>query len=105
MDGHHTRLRYDVETKEFRAQYSDPVDPFLDSAKRARDLEEFQGTAGHGDHGYKRLCTLPMTEVLRIKDKYGIDMTNLRDKTERKRALRIVEQEYPHLKTTNQRIG
>jgi hypothetical protein len=49
--------------------------------------------------------SIPFTEVLRIKEKYGIDFTNLRDATERKKAFQILEHEYPYLKTTNMRLA
>lgn len=104
MLGHNTRIRWDKETKEFRAQYSDPVQPFLDDARRSRDLEAEAGGMRKTD-GYQRVGTVPMTEVLRIKEKWGIDLTALRDKAERKLAFQIIEREYPHLKTTNSRIG
>ena len=103
MNDHKARLRYDVDTTEYRVQYSDPIQPFLDSAKHARDLEEHLGT--HRHQGLRRVGTVPMTEVLRIKEKYHIDLTNLRDKSERKLAFQIIERDYPYLKTTNQRIG
>jgi hypothetical protein len=103
MSGHKTRLRYDLDTKEFRVQYSDPIQPFLDDAKHARDREESLGT--HRHQGLIRIGSLPMTEVLRIKEKWGIDMTALKDKAERRLAMQIIEREYPYLKTTNMRLG
>jgi hypothetical protein len=99
----HTNLRWDVDTKEFRVQYVDNIDPFLSEAKRARDREEAEGL--HRHDGYRRVGTIPMTEVMRIQDRYGIDLTNLRDKAERRLAFQIIERDYPYLKTTNQRIG
>jgi hypothetical protein len=100
---HKSKLRYDVDTGEYRVRYSDPVDPFLREAKLERDKEE----AGlvNPNANYRRVGSIPFTEVLRIKEKYGIDFTNLRDKSERKRAFQILEQEYPHLKTTNMRLA
>jgi hypothetical protein len=100
---HKTDLRYDLDTGEYRVKYSDSVEPFLREAKLDRDKEE----AGmfRKDAPYRRIGTITFTEVLRIKAKHGVDLTNLRDKTERRKALQIIESEYPYLKTTNMRLA
>ena len=100
---HKTKIRYDLDTGEYRARYSDPVDPFLTDAKRERDME--QAGMVRKDAQYRRVGSIPFTEVLRIKEKYGLDLTALRDRSERKRAMQIIESEYPYLKTTNMRLA
>lgn len=98
-----TKLRYDVETGEYRVQYQTPIEPFLAAAKLAREKEAHLGVKR--DAQYRFVGSVPMTVVMEIKDKHGVDLMNLRDQNERRKAFRIIEQEYPLLKGTNMRIG
>ena len=98
-----TRLRYDKDTGEYRVRYSSPIEPFIAAAKKRREAEEHFGVKR--DAQYRFVGSVPMTVVMEIKEKHGVDLMNLRDSTERRKAFRIIEQEYPLLKGTNMRIG
>lgn len=97
------RARYDTETGEYRVQHSDNLDAFLRSNENARKKEAELGL--RKDAGFIFVGSVPMTVVMKIKEEHGIDLTNLRSRLERKRAFRIIEQDYPKLKGTNMRIG
>lgn len=98
-----TRLRWDKDTGEYRVQYIDDGNAFLRAAELARAKESELGI--RRDAAMIPVGSIPMTKVMEIKEKYGIDLLNLRDRSERKRAFQIIEKNYPKLKTTNMRIG
>lgn len=101
--GQMTNLKYDVDTGEFRVQYSDNADAFIRHNELHRKKEAELGLKK--DAQYIFIGSVPMTVVMQIKAKHGIDLTNMKDKSERKRAFQIIEKEYPALKGTNMRIG
>jgi hypothetical protein len=101
--GTRTDLKYDVDTKEYRVRYSDSVDAFLRSNELARKKEAELGLKK--DASYVFIGSVPMTVVMKIKAEHGIDLTNLRDKEERRKAFQIIQRDYPLLKGTNMRIG
>jgi hypothetical protein len=96
------RLRYDVETGEYRYQVVEDIANMKQRAKYARDKEEALGISKHA--GYVHLCGLSEGVCLAIKQKYGIDPANIR-KGEHKRLLGIIQSEYPQLLYTNQKVG
>jgi hypothetical protein len=98
-----THLKYDVDTGEARVQYATNIEPFMRNNELARMKERELGL--RKDAPYIFIGSVPMTVVMEIKAKHGIDLTNLRDKSERRRAFQIIERDYPKLKGTNMRIG
>jgi len=98
-----TNLKYNVDTGEFRVQYSDDAGAFIRANELARKKESEIGL--RKDSQYIFIGSVPMTVVMQIKRDHGIDLTNLRDSAERRKAFRIIQQDYPALKGTNMRIG
>lgn len=77
--------------------YRQDVEPVLDLAKAERD----SGAADkHGKHADMYLyARIPPVVILELKYKYGVDM--LRGRQDHlAMAVKIINQEYPHLKTT-----
>lgn len=97
-----SKLRWDSDTKEYRVQHKQDRQPFLDAAKRRRDVEEAGGI--RKDAELTKFASIPMTVVLEIRDKHGIDLMSA-NREDLRRACKLIEREYPLLKTTNTRIG
>lgn len=101
--GQKTEIKYDVDTGEYRARYSDNADFFKRLNEEHRRKESELGLKK--DAGMIFVGSVPLTVVMEIKAKHGIDLTNMRSPQERKRAFQIIQQDYPLLKGTNMRIG
>lgn len=97
------RLRWDSDSGEYRIQHYSDIETFKNVNEMHRRKEEELGI--RKDAGFRFIGSIPFTVVMEIKEKHGIDLTNLRDKTERRKAFRIIERDYPLLKGTNMRIG
>jgi len=96
------RLRYDVDTGEYRYQIVEDRAAMKRAAKLAREKEAAFGIKK--DAGYVHLCGLSEGVCLAIKQKHGLDPANLR-KGEYKKLLQIVQSEYPQLLYTNMKVG
>lgn len=95
------RARVDLDTGELRFRLTQNVAPLLHQARQLRDIE---GTKDAAKTEYLHVASLDMCTVMKIRDKYGIDAMNPKP-GEAKKLHRIVQQEYPLLKTVNKRIG
>ena len=95
-------LRWEKDTGEVRSQLSQPIQPFKDVAAAQREYEEQVGI--HKNNEMRRVASLPIVVVMKIRDKHGIDPMNLRGEKEQKKLLQVIQSEYPHLMTTNQKI-
>lgn len=72
------------------------IQPFLDQAKADRD-------AGDGKSHHRKLFTMPDVVAIEIRMKHGIDIfdaTFLKDTDKKAKLFTIVQQEYPHLLST-----
>lgn len=96
------RLRYDVDTGEYRYQIVEDRAAMKKAAEVARHKEEAFGI--RKDAGYVHICGLSEGVCLAIKQKYGLDPANLR-KGEYKRLLQIIQSDYPMLLYTNMKVG
>lgn len=95
-----SKARYDVDTGEYRIQHVEDVAPHLEQARQERDREWGQ----RKDAEIMRYASVPLTVVMEIKENHGIDLF-CANRDQMKRVRRIIESEYPHLKTTNRRIS
>ena len=95
------RGRVDLDTGELRFRLTQRVGNLLSNAKNLRDIE---GTKDAAKTDYQAVAGLPMTTVMEIRDKYGLDVMNMR-RGDWPRLFKIVEQNYPKLKYVNKRIG
>lgn len=63
-------------------------------------VQRAEGTRDKGIMGHmKKYCDLPLGVMLEMKTKYGINMFRP-DETDWKKFVRVIETEYPMLKTT-----
>ena len=78
------------------------VSPIIRNAEMYRRLDREQGVSRGSE--LRRVASLDFNTVRNIKAKYGIDATNIRDQSESKLLMSIIESEYPKMKTTEARI-
>jgi hypothetical protein len=95
-------LRWEKDTGEVRSRLSQPIDPFKKIAEEAREYEERVGI--HKNNEMRRVASLPIVVVMKIKREHGIDAMNLHGEKEQKKLLQVIQSEYPHLMTTNQKV-
>jgi len=85
----------DTATGEFKVDQD--AQPFLDAAKRERDMHEHFGTK---DTGYRKACTIPDIVAVDLLYKYKIDIHSpdfMHDPAQIRRVIKIMKTDYPHL--------
>jgi len=82
-------------TGEFKVEQDSK--PFVEAAKRERDLAE---QFGHKDTGYRKACTIPDIVAVDLLYKYKIDIHSpdfMHDPSQIRKVISIMKSEYPHL--------
>jgi hypothetical protein len=78
-----------------QVHYRQDVEPILERNKMLRD-------GGITDSGIKRdmwlYASIPPVVIMKLRYEYGIDIF---DKNHMKRAIEVINRDFPHLKTTN----
>ena len=88
-------IQYDGSVGDSHWQLYQDERPFLEQAKREREL----GTK-KTHHNHKKFATIPEIVAIEIKEKYGIDLHSLTfmdDLDAKARFMTIIQQDYPHL--------
>lgn len=87
--------KLDTNTGEF--QVHQDSQPFLEAAKRERDMAE---RFGHKDTGYRKACTIPDIVAVDLMYKYKIDIHSpdfMHDPAQIRKVINIMKTDYPHL--------
>jgi hypothetical protein len=85
----------DTNTGEFKVEQD--AKPFIEAAKRERDMAEH---FGHKDNGYRKACTIPDIVAVDLLYKYKIDIHSpefMHDPASIRRVIQIMKTDYPHL--------
>ena len=86
----------DYDSNGSRWNIQQDIQPFLDQAKEDR-------AAGHGNGHYRKAFTVPDVVAIEINMKWGIDIhcpTFMSDTEKKAKLFTIIDQYYPHLKST-----
>lgn len=79
--------------------YEQDVEPIIDLAKKER-INGLADKTVNGKHNEMRLyARIPTVVIYEMRFKHGVDIFS-RDKDQMKRAVELINREYPHLKTT-----
>lgn len=84
-----------TDTGEFKVEQDSR--PFVEAAKRERDLAE---KFGHKDNGYRKACTIPDIVAVDLLYKYKIDIHSpefMHDPSQIRKVIQIMKIDYPHL--------
>ena len=87
--------KINTDTGEF--QVDQDSKPFLEAAKRERDLAE---KYGHKDTGYRKASTIPDIVAVDLMYKYKIDIHSpdfMHDPAAIRKVIQIMKTDYPHL--------
>lgn len=87
--------KINTDTGEF--QVDQDSRPFLEAAKRERDLVE---KFGHKDTGYRKACTIPDIVAIDLLYKYKIDIHSpdfMHDPAAIRKVIGIMKTDYAHL--------
>lgn len=89
------------ESNRLQVHYRQDVEPILERAKLIRNEGWADVKVNGRPKNFLRLyCTIPPVTIMELRNKYGVNFFN---RNHLKRAMYLIDTEYPYLKTTNMR--